>query len=162
MKTGEASYEVHDGTVTSCRLPRPDWLFQAGLFSVDDERAKAKNSVFKLLNVPVLYLPYATHPIDSETRQTGVLIPLIGQSSTKGLVLGEQIYFALSRSTDLTVGNGVLLQSADGWMTWCFAIRGLGDDMVQARYNQLFDRGIGFGPTYSNQGGEDVTFLGAA
>ena len=159
VKTGEASYEVHDGTVTSCRLPRPDWLFQAGLFSVDDERAKAKNSVFKLLNVPVLYLPYVTHPIDSETRQTGVLIPLIGQSSTKGLVLGEQIYFALSRSTDLTVGTEYF--SKRGWLDdVVFRHRGLGNDMVQARYNQLFDRGIGFGPTYSNQGGEDVTFLG--
>ncbi len=159
VKTGEATYEVHDGTVTSCRLPHPDWLLTAGLFTVDDERAKAKNSVFKLLNVPVFYLPYVAHPIDSETRQTGVLIPIIGQSSTKGLVLGEQIYFALSRSTDLTVGTEYF--SRRGWMDdVVFRHRGLGDDMIQARYNQLFDRGIGFGPTYTNQGGEDLTFLG--
>ena len=159
VKTGESSYEVHDGTVTSCRLPHPDWLFSAGFFSVDDERAKAKNSVFKLLNVPLLYLPYVTHPIDSETRQTGVLIPLIGQSSTKGLVLGEQIYFALSRSTDLTVGTEYF--SLRGWMDdVTFRHRGRGDDMVQAHYNQLFDRGIGFGSTYQDQGGEDITFLG--
>ena len=159
VKTGESSYEVHDGTVTSCRLPHPDWLFSAGLFSVDDERAKAKNSVFKLLNVPVLYLPYVTHPIDSETRQTGFLIPVIGQSSTKGLVLGEQIYFALGRSTDLTVGAQYF--SLRGWMDdVTFRHKGRGDDMVQGHYNQLFDRGIGFGPTYSNQGGEDAVFLG--
>ena len=159
VKTGESTYEVHDGTVTSCRLPHPDWLFSAGLFSVDDQRAKAKNSVFKLLNVPVFYLPYVAHPIDSETRQTGVLIPIIGQSSTKGLVLGEQIYFALSRSTDLTVGTEYF--SRRGWMDdVAFRHRGRGDDMITARYNQLFDRGIGFGPTYTNQGGEDLTFLG--
>ncbi len=159
VKTGETAYEVHDGTVTSCRLPHPDWLFSAGLFSVDEERARAKSSVFKLLNVPLLYLPYVTHPIDSETRQTGVLIPLIGQSSTKGLVLGEQIYFALSRSTDLTVGAEYF--SLRGWMDdVTFRHRGRGDDLVQARYNQLFDRGIGFGQTYQNQGGEDATFLG--
>lgn len=159
VKTGDATYEVHDGTVTSCRLPRPDWLFSAGLFSMDDERAKAKDSVFKLLNVPVFYLPYVSHPIDSETRQTGVLIPIIGQSSTKGLVLGEQIYFALSRSTDLTVGTEYF--SRRGWMDdVAFRHRGRGDDTIQARYNQLFDRGIGFGSTYTNQGGEDLTFLG--
>ncbi len=159
VKTGETTYEVYDGTVTSCRLPHPDWMFSAGLFSVDDERAKAKNSVFKLLNVPLVYLPYVSHPIDPETRQTGVLIPIIGQSSTKGLVLGEQIYFALSRSTDLTVGAEYF--SLRGWMDdVTFRHRGRGDDMIQAHYTQLFDRGIGFGPTYTNQGGEDLTFLG--
>ena len=159
VKTGESSYEVHDGTVTSCRLPHPDWLFSAGLFSVDDETAKAKNSVFKLLNVPVLYLPYVTHPIDSETRQTGFLLPVIGQSSTKGLVLGEQIYFALGRSTDLTVGAQYF--SLRGWMDDAtFRHKGRGDDMVVGHYNQLFDRGIGFGRTYSNQGGEDAVFEG--
>lgn len=159
VKTGESTYEVYDGSVTSCRLPHPDWLLSAGLFTVDDERARAKNSVLRLLNVPLVYLPYVAHPIDSETRQTGVLIPIIGQSSTKGLVLGEQIYFALSRSTDLTVGTEYF--SRRGWMDdVAFRHRGLGDDMIQARYSQLFDRGIGFGPTYTNQGGEDLTFLG--
>ena len=159
VKTGEATYEVHDGTVTSCRLPHPDWMFSAGLFSVDEEKARGKNSVFRLLNVPLLYLPYVSHPIDSETRQTGVLIPIIGQSSTKGLVLGEQIYFALSRSTDLTVGTEYF--SLRGWMDdVTFRHRGRGDDMIQGHYTQLFDRGIGFGPTYTNQGGEDLTFLG--
>ena len=159
LKTGEQTYEIHDGTVTSCRLPHPDWLLSAGLFSVDDEKARAKNSVFRLLNVPLLYLPYVTHPIDSETRQTGVLIPIIGQSSTKGLVLGEQVYFALNRSTDLTVG--VQYFSMRGWLDEVvFRRRGLNDDMLQVRYNQLFDRGIGYGPTYTNQGGEDLTFLG--
>ena len=159
VKTGEATYEVHDGTVTSCRLPHPDWVLSAGLFSVDEEKARGKNSVFRLLNVPLVYLPYVSHPIDSETRQTGVLIPIIGQSSTKGLVLGEQIYFALSRSTDLTVGTEYF--SLRGWMDdVTFRHRGRGDDMIQGHYTQLFDRGIGFGPTYTNQGGEDLTFLG--
>ena len=159
VKTGEATYEVHDGTVTSCRLPHPDWLFSAGLFSVDEEKARGKNSVFRLLNVPLVYLPYVSHPIDSETRQTGVLIPIIGQSSTKGLVLGEQIYFALSRSTDLTVGTEYF--SMRGWMDdVTFRHRGRDEDMIQAHYTQLFDRGIGFGSTYTNQGGEDLTFLG--
>ena len=158
-KTGESTYEILDGTVTSCQLPHPDWLLSAGLFSVDDEKARAKNSVFRLLNIPLLYLPYVTHPIDSEPRQSGVLIPIIGQSNTKGLVLGEQLYFAMSRSTDLTLG--VQYFSRRGWLDQVtFRHRGLGDDFLLAHYSQLFDRGIGFGPTYTNQGGEDLTFAG--
>ena len=33
VKTGPQEYEVYGGTVTSCQLPRPDWLLSAGRFS---------------------------------------------------------------------------------------------------------------------------------
>ncbi len=35
--------------------------------------------------------------------------PTIGQSSTKGFILGESVYWAINRSSDLTVGARVLL-----------------------------------------------------
>ena len=38
-------------------------------------KARAYNSTFRLLNVPILFLPYVTHPIDAEQRQSGILIP---------------------------------------------------------------------------------------
>ncbi len=155
VKTGPQEYEVFDGTVTSCRLPRPDWLLSAGEFSVDGDRARARNSVFHLLNVPLMYLPYVTHPLDEEARQSGFLIPVIGQSSTKGLILGEQIYFAINRSSDLTVGAEYY--SMRGWAQMAnFRYRGRGDDFLQARYSGLLDRL----PADLNQGGEDALFAG--
>ncbi len=155
VKTGPREYEVFDGTVTSCRLPRPDWLLSAGEFSVDGDRARARNSVFHLLNVPLMYLPYVTHPLDEEARQSGFLIPVIGQSSTKGLILGEQIYFAINRSSDLTVGAEYY--SMRGWAQMAnYRYRGRGDDFIQARYSGLLDRL----PENLNQGGEDALFAG--
>ena len=155
VKTGPQEYEVFDGTVTSCRLPRPDWLLSAGEFNVDGDRARARNSVFHLLNVPLMYLPYVTHPLDEEARQSGFLIPVIGQSSTKGLILGEQIYFAINRSSDLTVGTEYY--SMRGWAQMAnFRYRGRGDNFLQARYSGLLDRL----PANLNQGGEDALFAG--
>ena len=160
IKRGPESYEVIGGTVTSCRLPRPDWLLSAARFRVEDGRAEAKNSVFHVLSLPVFYLPYVTHPVDEETRESGLLIPVIGQSSTKGFVLGEQVYFALGRSADMTVGAQYF--SMRGWLdSATFRYRGAGNDFVQSHFSQLFDRG--YTPAsgvYTNQGGEDLTFSG--
>jgi LPS-assembly protein len=156
VKTGPRSYEVFDGTVTSCQLPDPDWILSAAKFTVDNEKASAKNSIFHLVNVPLLYLPYVTHAVDSESRQSGFLIPVVGQSSTKGLILGEQIYWAINRSADLTVGAQYF--STRGWeQSATFRYRGLANNFARAHYNGLLDRGYYSNGTYVNQGGEDAT-----
>ena len=160
VKTGPQEYEVYDGTVTSCALATPDWVLSAAKFSVDEKEARAKNSVFHLLNVPILYLPYVTHPRAEESRQSGLLIPVLGDSSDKGITIGDQIYWAINRSTDLTVGS--IYYSLRGWsQTARFQYRGHGDDFVRAHYSQLEDRGYTpSGGQYTNQSGTDLTFSG--
>ncbi|CAN5603165.1 hypothetical protein BH10ACI4_BH10ACI4_21420 [soil metagenome] len=159
VKTGPQEYEIYGGSVTSCQLPHPDWLLYAEKFTVDGEKARATNSVFKLLNIPLLYLPYVTHPVDESNRQSGFLLPVIGQSSTKGLVLGEQIYWAINRSMDLTVGAEYF--SSRGWQqSATYRYRGLGNDFVTTHYSGLLDRGIVTGGGYVNQGGQDFTLSG--
>lgn len=159
VKTGPQEYEIYDGTVTSCQLPHPDWQLFAGKFSVDAEKARASNSVFKLLNIPLVYLPYVTHPVDAEDRQSGLLIPVVGESSTKGLVLGEQLYWAINRSTDLMVG--IEYFSRRGWSEAAtFRYRGRNDDFALVHYSGLSDRGYYTGGVAVNQGGQDVTASG--
>ena len=155
VQSGPRIYDIYDGSVTSCLLPKPDWLLTAGHFSVDGDQARAHNSLFRLLNVPVLYLPYVTHSTNSEARQAGFLIPTIGQSSTRGLILGEQIYTPLGRSADLLVGAEYY--SSIGWeQNAAFRYRGRGLDFITSRYNGVLDRRIGT----ANQGGEDITLQG--
>ncbi len=159
VKTGPENYDVYDGTVTSCQLPRPDWIFSSAHLNLDGDEARAHGSVFRLLNVPILYFPYATHPIDPEDRESGVLTPTVGQSSTKGFILGEQVYLTLGRSADLTVGADYY--SSRGFaQNATFRYRGQGLDFVQAHYSGLLDRGFIQNGIYTNQGGEDVTFAG--
>ena len=162
VKTGPDEFQIYDGTVTSCQLPHPDWLLSAKLFSVDGTQARATNSVFHLLRVPMLWLPYVTHSVNANNRQSGILIPEIGfNSASKGNTVGEQLYWAINRSTDLTVGT--IFYSARGWeQTASFRYRGLGQDFIRAHYSGLQDRGYnpGGGPVFVNQSGTDVMFSG--
>jgi LPS-assembly protein len=159
VKKGPQEYEVYGGTVTSCQLEHPDWLLYAGKFEMNSEMASARNSVFHLFNIPLLYMPYVTHPVNTEGRQSGFMIPVIGESSTKGLILGEQIYFAINRSTDLTVGAEYF--SSRGWsQSAMLHYRGRDNDFATGRYSGLLDRGYITGGRYVNQGGQDVTFSG--
>ncbi|HEX7157702.1 MAG TPA: LPS assembly protein LptD [Edaphobacter sp.] len=161
VKNGPRQYVVYDGSVTSCQLPRPEWQLFAGRFLVNEDKATARNSVFRFINVPVFFLPYVTHPVNVENRQSGFLIPELSYTNNKGFVLGEQIYFAINRSTDLTVGARYF--SRRGWQQAAtFRYRGLGRNFAMAHYSGLLDRGFVDGTTlqYVNQGGEDVVFSG--
>jgi len=159
VRTGPQEYEIYDGTLTSCQLPDPDWMLDSAKFTVDSEKAKARNSIFRIMNIPLLYLPYVTHPADSGGRQSGFLIPTPGYSSTKGFIFGEQYYWAINRSTDLTVGTQYY--SLRGWEeSATFRYRGSGNDFAKSHYSGLQDRGIVTDGVYENQGGEDVTFSG--
>jgi LPS-assembly protein len=168
VKDGPQHFEIYDGTVTSCQLPNPDWQLVAGKFLVADGKARSYRTTFTLLHVPVFFLPYATHPTEEGERESGILVPVVGQSSTKGFVLGEEIYFALSRTSELTVG--AQYYSKRGWeQSANFRLRGMGHDFVYARYSGLLDRGIQQTTTsatgvtttvLTNQGGEDFVISG--
>jgi LPS-assembly protein len=160
VKTGPETYDIYEGTVTSCQLPRPDWFLSSAKFHIEDDQAQSRNSVFHLMNVPVLYLPYVSHPLNAESRESGLMIPEVGDSSSKGLVFGEQVFWAVNRSTDITAG--AIYYSMRGWEeSGTLRYRGLGSDMMRAHFSALQDRGYTpSGGTYINQSGEDITFLG--
>jgi LPS-assembly protein len=151
VKTGPQSYDIYDGSVTSCQLPDPDWLLTAAHFSVADGTARGYKSTFHLLNLPLVYLPYVTHPTDPETRQSGFMIPSPGYSSSRGFTLEEQVYLVLNRSMDLLVGASYY--SSIGFaQDATFRYRGPGLDFVKFHYTGLLDRR----PAAENQGGEDA------
>ncbi len=161
IKSGPDQFRVIGGTMTSCRLPHPDWVIAAGRIDMADGQASARNALFRVLNIPIVYLPYFTHPVMSSDRQSGFLIPVYSQSNTKGSVFGEQYYFAINRSADLTVGTDYY--SKRGWApSGEFRYRGRGDDFADIRFTALFDRGIMLGtpPKLVDQGGQDVLLNG--
>jgi LPS-assembly protein len=104
-KHGPDHYLVRQGSVTTCELPRPKWQFNAKRISVDvDGSAKIYNSDFRLMGMPVFYFPFVTHPVQKQQRQSGLMIPSFGNSSTKGKIAGESVYWVFNRSMDATAG----------------------------------------------------------
>ncbi len=166
VKLGPDHYQVYNGSMTSCRIPHPKWLLSAGKLEMSNGKATARNSVFRLHGVPILYLPYVTHPVSTESRQSGLLIPIFGNTDFEGvtgIVIGEQYYWAINRSTDLTVG--LEYYSSRGWaQSAAFHYKGRGLDFATARYSALQDRGINLPvngvETNVKQGGEDFLFSG--
>ena len=158
-KTGPEAYTIYDGTVTSCLLPKPDWLFSARRLAVGDGRVTSKSATFRLLGIPVVFFPYLRAPATgAEQRSSGILIPeLPSQSTTKGIMTGEQVYFALGRSADLTLGMQYFSQRGFA-ESGTFRFRGKGLDFAAVHGSALQDRGYYSTPTtYVQQGGEDLT-----
>ncbi len=62
LQTGEGSFRVIDGSITNCRLPRPDWRIIAHSISLDNDKASTSNAFFEFLGIPIFYLPYLHHP----------------------------------------------------------------------------------------------------
>lgn len=97
------SYKIEGGRFTSCAQPNPRWSFTASWARLDlDKRITATNVVFKVKQVPALYLPYLVYPIDGKGRATGLLFPHIGYSSLKGFNVGTGFFWAMGRSADQT------------------------------------------------------------
>ena len=133
IKEGPERYQIVRGTMTSCLLPDPDWLIHSSLIHVAYGQARAENSYFTLLHVPILYLPFVTHPVSTEARQSGLLIPIVGTSSTKGTIFGDSIYLVINRSMDATIGTQYY--SKRGWApTGDFRYRGRGEDFASAPF----------------------------
>lgn len=141
LQLGEGDYKVIDGSMTNCRLPKPDWRIISHSIDIANGEASASNSVFKFLGIPVFYLPYLRHPVDETSRQSGFLIPVLSNSSIKGFIVGEQYYWVISRSMDLVVGSEYF--SKRGWApNGDFRYRGRGLDNLTVRWNALLDRGV--------------------
>ncbi len=147
-------YLVYDGTITTCELPHPKWQFDARKVVVDvGGNARIYHSTFLLHGIPFLYFPFATHPVQKESRQSGFLLPSVARSSLKGNVVGDAYYWAISRMMDATLGAEYF--SKRGWsQRGEFRARPGENSYVDLNYFGVIDRGIGTPPL--KEGGENV------
>jgi len=74
-KFSEKSYLIRGGYITTCDLEDPHYRFQAKRIKVYlGEKIVAKNIVFKVKGVPLIYLPYYVHSL-VDNRPGGIIIP---------------------------------------------------------------------------------------
>jgi len=155
-RVDERTYKIRGAWVTVCEPKRPLWKFQVSHATLKIEgTARLHGATFRLLGVPVLYLPYASAPLGRRLRQSGFLVPIIGQSTRKGFVVGDSFYWAPVTWADATVGLQFL--SRRGW-SQNVAIRLHPYDDVRADYffYGVNDRGLpGAGGVRVPQGGHE-------
>jgi len=98
-------YLVRHSWFTICQPEHPTWQFFAPEAKITIDKTVALiNSNFRLYRVPLIWLPYATAPAGNKIRQSGFLIPVAGQSNSKGFIIGDAFYWAPKPWMDTTLG----------------------------------------------------------
>jgi LPS-assembly protein len=104
-KYGNDFYVVRQAWITVCDPQHPRWQFFATHARIRLGKTMALVNVnFRLIRVPLVWLPYATAPAGSKIRESGFLIPPVGNSTSKGFVIGDAFYWAPTTWMDATMG----------------------------------------------------------
>src|SRR6202041_2125199 len=151
----ESTYKVGRGWIPVCRPDRPTWKFYAPEATVRLEKnVQLYNADFRLLYVPIVYLPYATLPA-SRGRQSGFMIPDAGSSTAKGFFFGDSYYWAPTDWMDAMVGATFL--SKRGWsQRGDIRMRPWENVKLDISYYGVIDRGLPEPGGIEKQGGHEA------
>nr|WP_255494771.1 LPS assembly protein LptD [Luteibacter sp. Sphag1AF] len=91
-------------TYSTCDVGAHMWEFRGKdiYLNKDTGVGTARSATMRFKNIPFMYLPYFTFPLD-DRRKSGVLYPTFGSSSNSGMYLGVPYYFNLAPNYDATV-----------------------------------------------------------
>jgi LPS-assembly protein len=103
-RTSLTEVVVTKGKFTACEEAVPKWSFTADEARIKiNDKIKLKNGKFRVKDIPLIPLPYASIPIKERDRQSGFLTPTIGFSGNKGLRISTAYFQTLGRSADITL-----------------------------------------------------------
>ena len=107
---------VINGMFTACEEAVPKWSFTADEARIkQNDRVKLKGAKFKVKDITLLPIPFASIPIKERDRASGFLTPTIGFSGNKGLRLSGAYYQTLGRSADVTLRTDIYTSRGVGY-----------------------------------------------
>jgi LPS-assembly protein len=142
--------KVSQGSYTYCPPGSEDWQLRAEKIRLDaDEgRGVARDAKLRVGDVPVLYTPYLSFPMD-DRRLTGFLWPHLGYTADSGADVSIPYYLNLAPNYDLTlipryIGDRGVMATAEGrylnsWSEWLAAGSHLADDDEADRDRWLYN-----------------------
>jgi LPS-assembly protein len=95
---------IDNGVFTRCEPGDNSWLVAGSKIVLNQEsgRGTARNVTLKVKNVPVMYLPWISFPIN-DNRATGFLAPVIGSTRDGGFDIATPYYLNLAPNYDVTL-----------------------------------------------------------
>jgi LPS-assembly protein len=107
---------VVNGMFTACEESVPKWSFTADSARIKtNDRIRLKGAKFRLRDVPVVSVPFASIPIKKVARSSGFLTPTGGYSPRKGLRLSGAYYQTLGDSADVTLRGDIYTARGIGY-----------------------------------------------
>ncbi len=100
----ERDFAQLDGaTYTTCPPQHTTWLLKADAITLDkrNNSGSAHNISIEVNDIPVLYLPYISFPLQG--RKSGLLAPSFGNSSQSGFEISLPYYFNIAPHRDATL-----------------------------------------------------------
>lgn len=107
---------VTNGMFTACEEAVPKWSFSADSARIKrNDRIRLRGARFKLRDVTVAAVPFASIPITKRARSSGFLTPTGGYSARKGLRLSGAYYQTLGDSADITFRGDIFTSRGIGY-----------------------------------------------
>ena len=114
-KIGPRRFRLTDGSWTSCTQPTPRLEIAAGTMELElDRHVIARNTIFRVKDVPVFWLPWFYYPIEQDSRSTGFLMPSYGSSTFRGQAISNAFFWAINRSQDATFFHDWFTRAGQG------------------------------------------------
>ncbi|MDX6576669.1 MAG: LPS-assembly protein [Blastocatellia bacterium] len=146
---------VINGEITACDEEVPKWSFRAKRAKIKTgDKVKLSSPTFRVKNVPVIYLPYASLSLKHDDRQSGFLTPTFSASGAKGFRVSDAYYMTLGRSADITLRGDFFSQRGIG-IGGDLRTRANSRSFFNMGFYTVFDRMLGpkEDATHPNQGG---------
>jgi LPS-assembly protein len=95
---------LEQATMSTCAPNTNTWAMKASelTFDTGKQKGSAKNVRFTIKDIPVLYSPYISFPLDKK-RKTGFLLPSYGTTDTKGFTIQLPFYWNIAPNYDATI-----------------------------------------------------------
>ena len=141
FRNADETVDLEDGTYTQCEPGQEDWRLAASEIHLDREsgRGIARSARLEVQEVPVLWTPYISFPID-DRRMSGFLWPAFTNSSQNGFDVALPYYLNLAPNYDATIiprflnDRGVMAGAEarylNEWSEWAVSGSYLPDDDV--------------------------------
>ena len=108
-----------DGAYTPCKICNkpgqrtPVWQVQASRIVHDQlkHRIFFTDAIVRMFGVPVFYAPFFSTADPTVKRQSGLLMPDLGSSSTMGTFVSLPLYISLTDSQDMTIAPLITSQA---------------------------------------------------
>ncbi|PWD84447.1 hypothetical protein DC082_02585 [Ignatzschineria indica] len=100
---------LKDATYSACSVDNEIWKIDAKDIDINHAagRAKAYDATFDVFDIPVLYTPYISYPIDGK-RHSGILFPEFEISRSSGISLFLPYYFNIAPNMDAILAPGII------------------------------------------------------
>ena len=95
---------LHGLQFTTCPGESPEWLLKARELELEFDKGmgKVKGATLRFFDIPFLYLPYMTFPID-DRRKSGFLYPFISTANDNGFEFSIPYYWNIRPNHDATL-----------------------------------------------------------